>query len=312
MIKHLRHPDINKNKWDECIDRSFNGIIYAYSWYLDIVTNGQWEALVEDDYQRVFPFFPQQKHGISYVFQPFAVQQLGVFSVGKLDQEKVAEFLLYLHKKYKIININLNVNNRVSGTKFEKKDLTTYHLDLISPYSIIRKSFSTNHKRNIKKSYDSGLVIVKSIKPDKIFNLFKTNKGQSNKKLQSIDYDLYRRLVHAAIYQGKCATYGVLDKNRNLIAGAIFFHSHKHVIYAFSGINEKGKELRAMFFLLDSFIQEHQNRNLLLDFEGSNVESIAHFYKGFGANKILYPNILSNRYPEFVQKIMRLIKQANF
>ena len=52
MIKYLTHNNIDKTRWDECIRRSFNGNIYAWSWYLDIV-HPQWEALIENNYERV-------------------------------------------------------------------------------------------------------------------------------------------------------------------------------------------------------------------------------------------------------------------
>ena len=54
MIKHLTHNMIDKRRWDDCIAKSFNGSVYAWSWYLDIV-HPNWEALIENDYERVMP-----------------------------------------------------------------------------------------------------------------------------------------------------------------------------------------------------------------------------------------------------------------
>ena len=53
-IYYLKNKDIDLDKWNECIKNSFNGIVYAYSWYLDIV-NEEWEALVDENYTRVMP-----------------------------------------------------------------------------------------------------------------------------------------------------------------------------------------------------------------------------------------------------------------
>jgi hypothetical protein len=66
------------------IARSFNGIVYAYSWYLDIVSPG-WDALVKDDYKSVMPLTWRKKYGIKYLYQPFFTQQLGVFSSDKSE-----------------------------------------------------------------------------------------------------------------------------------------------------------------------------------------------------------------------------------
>jgi hypothetical protein len=80
MITYLTHKEIDFEKYDRCIDLSLNGIVYAYSWYLDMVTD-DWDILVEDDYKSVMPLPKRKKFGIHYIYQPFFVQQLGVFSV---------------------------------------------------------------------------------------------------------------------------------------------------------------------------------------------------------------------------------------
>lgn len=54
-IRHLRYNEIDKTKWDRCIQTAFNGNVYSFSWYLDVVAYG-WEALVEGDYETVFPY----------------------------------------------------------------------------------------------------------------------------------------------------------------------------------------------------------------------------------------------------------------
>ena len=67
MIKYLKYEHIDKEKWDECIEQSFNGVIYAYSWFLDVVCE-EWEALVEGDYERVFPINFRKKAGVNIIF----------------------------------------------------------------------------------------------------------------------------------------------------------------------------------------------------------------------------------------------------
>jgi hypothetical protein len=90
VIQYLTHNQIDKKKWDATIAECGN--IYAFSWYLDIV-HPHWEALVEGDYQVVMPITGGKKFGINYLFQPYFVQQLGVFSKQPLTQEKTESFL---------------------------------------------------------------------------------------------------------------------------------------------------------------------------------------------------------------------------
>ena len=52
-----------------------------------------------------------------------------------------------------------------------------------------------------------------------------------------------------------------------------------------------------MFLLLDSFIKENSQKNITLDFEGSNDENLARFYKGFGSKECVYLQLRRNRLP---------------
>src|SRR5688572_1485429 len=130
MINHHRHHEIDRGRWDECIRKSYNGIIYGYSWYLDMV-NPAWEALIEGEYETVMPLTPGKKMGISYLYPPFFTQQLGVFSVKKVTAETVMNFLRAVPAQYSYWEINLNTFNNVAGKEFEFRPNLTHELDLI-------------------------------------------------------------------------------------------------------------------------------------------------------------------------------------
>ncbi len=77
MIKHLKYEHIDKERWDDCIDQSFNGVIYAYSWFLDVVCE-EWEALVEGDYERVFPINFRKKYGNQHYLPALLYSTAGI------------------------------------------------------------------------------------------------------------------------------------------------------------------------------------------------------------------------------------------
>ena len=43
-IKFVKNKDIDRTKWDRCINNSTSGIAYASSWYLDRICQ-HWDAL---------------------------------------------------------------------------------------------------------------------------------------------------------------------------------------------------------------------------------------------------------------------------
>jgi len=293
-IRYLQNHEIDQDKWDDCIVHSFNGLVYAYTWYLDAICE-EWHALVEDDYERVFPLIMKRKFGVDLLYQPFFTQQLGLFSRKILDQDVVDEFVNKIPLKFKYVEINLNTHNKIDVQKFNITPQLNLELDIINSYTQIKTKYSKNLQRNLKKAVDANLSLNKNANPDEVIRLFKENKGKQYRHITESDYLRFKRMVYTAVYKGMADVYGVYDRTNELCAGGIFMRSHNRASFIFSGLSDSGKELGAMPFLLDAYIQDHAERHLTFDFEGSNNESLARFYKGFGAQKIWYSKLIINR-----------------
>ena len=67
------------------------------------------------------------------------------------------------------------------------------------------------------------------------------------------------------------------------------------VIYLMSVSSSQGKEQRAMFRIVDELIRDYSGSNFSLDFEGSNIPSIARFFGGFGGRPEVYQSLSFNR-----------------
>ena len=304
MIQYLSNQNIDRRKWDECIARSFNGIVYAYSWYLDIVSPG-WDALVKDDYKSVMPLTWRKKYSVRYLYQPFFTQQLGVFSAEKSDADLVQKFLDAIPTQFQFIEINLNTFNLSNLSISSIKKNLTHELDLIESYETIAKNYSDNLKRNLKKAQNNKLQTVFVNQPESVIKLFRENRGASLSNLKERDYKTLTTLMHQAIHRGKAQIIHVLNKKNELCAGAFFIESNNKVIFLFSGLSEEGKNLNAMPLLIDSFIKQNSGKNITLDFEGSNDVNLARFYKSFGSKECVYPQVKINRLPFPVNMLKR-------
>lgn len=301
MIRYLKNDEIDRIKWDRCIDKSFNGIIYAYSWYLDVVSEG-WQALIEGDYETIMPLPAKRKVGINYLSQPLFTQQLGVFSVSNLSMVKVTKFIESIPSQFRLIEINLNSYNSFCFKVPEYIMNKNYELDLISDYQSIKKSYSTNLQRNLKKAQENKLELRKNINPELIINLFKANRGSELKKMKSRHYQIFSSVIKECISRGKGHTFGVY-KNNEILAGATFIYSHGKVIFLFSGLNETGKKNQAMPWLIDGFIKENALRSITLDFEGSNDPGLGRFYKSFGSRECNYFSYRVNNLPALIKML---------
>ena len=145
-IKYLKHHEIDKKQWDAAIEKATNRLVYALSWYLDIISP-KWDALVLDDYKAVMPLTWRKKFGIRYLYKPFFSQFLGVYYAKEEYSSYVKDFLEHASKYFRLINININP----SSSNFEA-DYTTLRktqvMDLSENYSRnfyckIDKQFST-------------------------------------------------------------------------------------------------------------------------------------------------------------------------
>jgi hypothetical protein len=296
QINYLEHKSIDKKSWDECISRSINGMSYAYSWFLDIACP-QWDALIEGEYECVMPLPNRSKFGIRYIYPPYFIQQLGVFSTEILSEERVYTFLKAIPSNYKYVQQNLNTYNKLKHDGFQVKERKTHELDLIPAYQLISSHYSENAKRNVNKGKKNSLQLNFNLRPEQVVMLFRQNKGREIETFTEKDYLVLQAIMTVARTLNQGQIWAVTDKEDNVLAGAFFVESNGKVIFLFSGVSQEGKEKGAMPFLIDSFIKFNSQRNLTLDFEGSDDPDLARFYKGFGAKECLYLQVTENRLP---------------
>lgn len=291
MVKYLRHSEIDKAKWDACIVGGGHGLLYAMSWYLDIVHPG-WEALVDDDYAAVMPLTGKEKFGVCYLHQPFFTQQLGVFG----NDADAASFLQHIPSRYRFVEIRLNERNRLADDREGVESHSNFLLSLGDPYGEIKKRYHTNTRRNLVKAEGNGLRVVKDAGMKDVVALFRRNRGASLSKWGDEEYARLLRLAEEAVRRGNAFVYGVAEAGSDeIVCGALFLKSEGRITFLFSGCGEKGKSLQAMTFLIDSVIREYSERDMLFDFEGSDDANLARFYQGFGGTMTPYPGYKAMR-----------------
>lgn len=308
MIKYLENQQIDFEKWDHCIERSLNGIFYAYSWYLDMTAPG-WAALVEGDYESVMPLPNRKKLGIRYIFQPFFVQQLGIFSTTSLSAEVTTRFFEAIPRSFCFAELNLNTFNQANeiiGIKTANR--ITHHLDLIEPYEQIEQRYSSNTRRNIKKAEKAGVFITSHGRPEEIIETFRKNRGREIKAFSEGDYKVLKHLIYSGMHRGMVTIMSAYSVENNFCAGIVFFQSHKKPVFLFSGSTPQARDNGAMFMLVDAYIREMAGKELVLDFEGSSDSQLARFYKGFGSKECVFLQIEINRMPFGLRQLAGLYR----
>lgn len=307
MIHFLEHKTIDRTKWDALIAECGN--IYAYSWYLDIVHPG-WEALVENDYQSVMPLTGGKKFGVNYLFQPYFVQQLGVFSKSPMTAETTEAFVKAIPSKYRFAEIRLNEGNAFAdgaqGVEYHRNVL----LDLNQDYDTIRAHYHQNTKRNLAKAESCNLQLVTTVIPYHVVALFRDNRGALLNKWGDAEYDVLTTLAQVAQNRHTAFILGVSEKGvGQLLCAAIFMKTKNRITFLFSGLTEEGKQRQAMTWLLDQVIQQYAHQPITFDFEGSDDDNLARFYLGFGGEEVKYPSYTFNRLSLFGKALLKVWKK---
>jgi len=299
-ITYVTRANVNAAKWDACISQSSNGLIYGYSFYLDKMCM-HWDALILDDYHAVMPLSWNKKAGIYYLYQPAFTPNLGVFG-NQLTREMVLQFIHSIPGKFQLVEINLNPGNEyehLSEEYFESSNRNNYVLSLSKTYNQLYNAYNDNIKRNINKSVALGCIVQTKVPIDDILLLAK--KQLSNvTNLKERDYHQFKSLFLQLEQQQQAKSYGVY-LNDQLISSAAFFFGNGRAYYILVGNHPNGKTLGASHYLVDRFIADHAQQNILLDFEGSEISSLAFFYSSFGARLEHYPALRMNRLPWYIK-----------
>jgi hypothetical protein len=285
MIRYLKHNQIDMQRWDTCISAAENRLIYALSWYLDIVSPG-WDALVMDDYLAVMPLTWKKKYGLRYLVQPPFCQQLGIFG-NKEECENAGQFIDKIPRKFIRIRIQLNKSNHLTLSGASLLEKTNYELLLNRSYPELFDAFATAHKKNIKTGRNRSISISETTDSNLFWEFFQ-QQHKRKFKLQPHAHRILQRLLSAVESRGMFKLYLAKKEDGEVISAIFLLIAFDRWYLLLTPSTEYGSKNRSVYLLVDHFIREFAGSGQILDFEGSSIEGIAKFFQGFGSRSSTY------------------------
>ncbi len=293
-IRYLTYPEIDKAKWNDCIERASNGKVYAYASYLDAMAR-HWDALVYNDYEAVMPLTWNKKYGITYLYQPPFTASLGIFGKA-LSGADVEAFLTAIPKKFRYCDIFLNHDNLFALASHFMYERVNYILPLQEAYPVLYRNFRESSRRHIRKCLQLGCTVIKDFDVKQVIEIAMARQFAGGNP----PADAYTRFegLYQTLYEKRAAmTYGIADTRNRLLASCVFFFDNRRAYYILVGNLPDGRTAGASHALINAFIEDHAGQDLILDFEGSDIGNLAFFYSSFGAVRELYPGYRFNRLP---------------
>lgn len=279
QINIIPSHQINFIKWDDCIAENENGLIYSTSSYLNAMADN-WYGLIIDDYKTIMPLSCRKKFGITYLYTPPFMQQLGLIGETNIDTNAVIK-AVQAFARYGDHFFNFK-NNFIEHIDTIKK-CNNFILDLSSGYENIYKNYSTNLQRNINKARSEN---VEYCVADGIHQTLKTHQQLQAKNISHVtanDYNRFEDLCVLLKEKDQCIIRQVKNKSGEILSVAILFLDNRRICNIINATTDEGKKMNANHFLIDNIIQEFAGKNWLFDFEGSNIAGVQNFYEMFGS-----------------------------
>jgi len=282
-ITFLKNKEIDKVRWDDCVNKSTSNLIYGRSFYLDCMAN-EWDALTGPDYQWVLPLTNRKKYGISYLYQPSFTQQLGVFLKPGIEVPYKAIFT-YLQQYYSFCETNWNFSTlpTIASLPLQVTKGNNFILELSGGYKSICSNYRHNLHRNLKKSNKLNLFYRETGDFEKCIRLYKQHYGARMPHVNENDYINFSKLCSYASQNNMIVCREVVAENEIVLSTILLLFDGRRLYNLMPTTTEAGRKIYAQHFLLDALIKEFSGKEIILDFEGSDVPGIKSFYENFGA-----------------------------
>lgn len=309
-LKYLKHHEIDKNKWDNCIEEAVNCQPYALSWYLDVVSPN-WEAFVVfgiDCYEGVLPLPVKFKIGLTYLQQPLFCQQLGFFSSTNAIIDQFLKQIVDQIKKDIRYSIDYTFNEGNSDFLTLNAHTSTQYLSLNRPYPEIYGNFNRDRKMNLRRGLKSNLKVERIYEINSLIQIFRQH--TAHKVYGGVSMTAYRILENLFLeLQKRDMVEVVCSKNHEgeIVTAAMFVVWKKKIIYLFSASTPEGRKANGNTLVITHILKKYAGRDVVLDFESPEgefhlgLQGISGFSSSFGAEKVFLPQLSYNNLPWFIK-----------
>lgn len=278
--------------------------IFSRDWWLDAVCGEEnWDVAVVEKGGRVvgsMPFFMRRRFGATLLVQPPLTQTLGPWirpSAAKysksLAYEKDAmEGLIAQLPRYGLFIQNWHHAN-TNWLPFYWKGFTqttrySYVLEDLSDTAKVWEEFEERARGDIRKASNRfGLQVRDDLGLDAFIALNRMTFARQGRNLPYTE-ELVRR-IDAASAQRSCRKIWIAEDGEGRHhAGVYVVWDENSAYYLMGGGNPELRNSGATSLLMWSAIQHAAGVTKAFDFEGSMIEPVERFFRGFGARQVPY------------------------
>lgn len=287
-----------------CDNESTIPIFSHYKWLNAVCGEENWNVcLVENKNNEIIgtlPYYIKIEKGFKRIVLPKLTQKLGPW-IKYPDNQKYEAKLSYEQKVQKELisllpkfdefyqKIDYNYTNLLSFYWLNFK-LTVYYTYRITDLSVIEideglKLVRSNIRREIKKAKKKKIQIKTS---SDIETFYKINKKTFERQNIKIPYSFEFIKSLDASFEDNRRIYFATDENNKIHAVAYIIWDKECAYYIMGGGDPELRNSGATSLLMWIAINEMAEFVNVFDFEGSMIQPVERFFRGFGAQQIPY------------------------
>lgn len=315
----------NKEKYRNFCKKEKNIPIFSKDWWLDCVCGiDNWDVVLVEKGGEIFasmPYYKKQKIFFDIITMPQLTQNMGVYIkyppkqkyYKKLSWQK--DIMLSLIEQLPnfdlfIQNFSRNIDNWLPFC-WKKYSQTTRYTYVIENTTIenLEKNLETDIRRRRRRASENGIVVVESNEVDKFYELNKMTFTRQGLEIP-YSFELVKKLHDVCLKNSSVKMYFAKDKEENIISANFLVYDHNTVYYLMGGIDPNKKDLGGMDVVQFESIKFALNSGRCFDFEGSMIENIEKYFRGFGAIQKPYFTIskTNSRILKMKHALMELLK----
>ncbi|MBH20101.1 MAG: methicillin resistance protein, partial [Crocinitomicaceae bacterium] len=272
--------------------------IFFQPWWLDSTAGkNNWGVAIYEKSNEVFgvlPFFFKNKAIFKFLGLPIFSQHLGpwlIYPKGQKNNTKLAfekEVLTNLINLLPKANVSvLKAHHSIQNILpfvwkgFDSTVKYTYLLkDILNNEAGLLENLSSGTRKNIKKA-QKIVEVIESEDASELFGLIQKTFNRQRMKVPFNEAQLLN-LYNSCIEKNSCKILLAKDKQNNIHSGILLIWNNKTVYYLMGGSNPNFRNSEAMSLVMWESIKFASSFAKEFDFEGTMVESIERFIRGFG------------------------------
>lgn len=315
----LPADQIDRQAWEELLATSPQGNFFALPAYMDIIAPG-WQGIELREGPKLLAVMPinlRKKAGFTATLQPPFAQNWGIYFAATPPTTNYKHYSRT--RKLVVAALDalpqpLHLFAHTFAPEFDYPlpfhwkgySLTTrytYRLPLDAPREQLLADMDKGTQKLIKSAADMG-IFVEPIQVSELLQLATANKQVGKDLLGGQGTDTLHRIAHLLLEQNRGFILGARQEGKLLAAGLFGQHAHK-TTYLVGAQSPDVRGGGAQALVVWQAISRSQGPGQLFDFEGSMIEGIEGFFRGFGAVPVPFLFIQKNGLPLWVRWIRK-------